>query len=343
MTENATEAAPEGTLPPSFSALLEAQRRLNGIARRTPLLESNRLNREAGRRILIKAECLQHCGTFKFRGAWNHLSAHAAEVRRRGVLAISSGNHAQGVARAASLLDSRATIVMPSDAPAPKLEGTRDYGAQVVTYDRDREPSEGVAGQVLEKTGALFVRPYDDPYIIAGQGTAGLEIAEDARRLGLERADVLVPSSGGGLASGCAIAFATEAPGLRVRTVEPAGFDDWARSLQAGQRVSNPSKSGSICDGLLAQTPGSITWRVGREQFGPGLQAADEETLEAIGTALRLLRIALEPSGAVGLAAALSGRDEISDPVIVLASGGNTEPGLLLRAIGGGRKTCGHN
>ncbi len=343
MTAPATEAAPEGLRPPPFSSVLVAQRRINGVARRTPLLESSRLNREAGRRILIKAENLQHCGTFKFRGAWNHLRAHAEKARRQGALAISSGNHAQGVARAASLLDIRATIVMPSDAPTPKLDGTRAYGATIVTYDRDTESSEAVAGQILSETGALFVRPYDDPFIIAGQGTVGLEIAEDARRLGIRNADVLVPSSGGGLAAGCAIALASEAPGLRVRTVEPAGFDDWARSLQAGERIANASKSGSLCDGLLAQSPGRITWTVGQEHFGPGLQARDEETLNAAGAALRLLRLVLEPSGAVGLAAAIVGREGISDPVIVVASGGNAAPEVLLRSMGGYRNTCVHS
>ena len=237
MTLLATEAAQSAVLLPDFADLLAAQRRLTGYARRTPLLESSRLNEAAGRRILIKAECLQHCGTFKFRGAWNHLRAHAEEARQRGAVAVSSGNHAQGVARAASLLQVRATIVMPSDAPAPKLEGTRAYGARIVTYDRHTESSETVVGQILAETGALFVRPYDDPYIIAGQGTAGLEIVEDARKLGVHEADVLIPCSGGGLASGCALAFATEAPGLRVRTVEPDGFDDWgtfAPRRQAG-------------------------------------------------------------------------------------------------------------
>ncbi len=343
MNTHATEAAPEGRPPPPFSSVLVAQRRLTGIARRTPLLESSRLNREAGRRILIKAECLQHCGTFKFRGAWNHLRANAETARARGALAISSGNHAQGVARAASLLEAQATIVMPSDAPAPKLDGTRAYGARIVTYDREAESSALVAGRILEKTGALFVRPYDDPFIIAGQGTVGLEIAEDAKKLGLATADVLVPSSGGGLAAGCAIALASEAPGLRVRTVEPSGFDDWARSLQSGQRVSNQSKTGSLCDGLLAEAPGRITWPVGRDLFGPGLRADDDETLDAAGIALRLLRLALEPSGAVGLAAALAGRDDMSDPVIVVASGGNAAPEILLRSIGRKHSTCGHS
>ena len=343
MNSPATEAAPEGQPPPPFSSVLVAQRRLTGFARRTPLLESSRLNREAGRRILIKAECLQHCGTFKFRGAWNHLRANAKAARKRGALAISSGNHAQGVARAAALLESRATIVMPSDAPAPKLDGTRAYGAKIVTYDREAESSELVAGRILEKTGAVFVRPYDDPFIIAGQGTVGLEIAEDAVKLGLDNADVLVPSSGGGLAAGCAIALASEAPGLRVRTVEPEGFDDWARSLQSGQRVSNRSKTGSLCDGLLAETPGRITWLIGRDLFGPGLHAGDDETLDAAGIALRLLRLTLEPSGAVGLAAALAGRDDVSDPVIVVASGGNAAPEVLLRSIGRKHDTCGHS
>ncbi len=334
MTAIATEASQTDVLPPDFADLLAAQRRLNGYARRTPLLESSRLNEAAGRRILVKAECLQHCGTFKFRGAWNHLRAHAEEARQRGAVAISSGNHAQGVARAASLLQIRATIVMPSDAPAPKLHGTRAYGAKVVTYDRQTESSEIVTGRILAETGAVFVRPYDDPYIIAGQGTTGLEIVEDARKLGVERADVLVPCSGGGLAAGCALAFAAEAPRLRVRPVEPVGFDDWARSLRAGEPVANNQNSGSLCDGLLAQTPGRITWQIGREQFGSGLKAGDEDALDAMAVALRLLRLVLEPSGSVGLAVALQVEKGISDPVIVVASGGNAAPDILRRSLG---------
>ncbi len=335
MTLQATEAAPEGTLPPPFSSLLEACRRLNGVARRTPLLESRRLNREAGRRILVKAECLQHCGTFKFRGAWNHLRAHAREAAERGVLSVSSGNHAQGVARAAMLLDCRATIVMPDDAPAPKLEGTRAYGAEIATYRRSDETSERVASRLLRESGALFVRPYDDPFVIAGQGTVGLEIAADALRLGVSTADVLVPCSGGGLAAGCALALAEEAPGLRVRTVEPAGLDDWARSLEAGERRSNARGATSICDGLLCETPGSLTWKVGRDRFGAGLAVGESAILHAVATAFRTLRLAVEPSGAAGLAAAIGGGAGISDPAIVVVTGGNVAPGLLTRCIGG--------
>ena len=334
------EAALKDAAPPPFSSLLVAARRLTGFARRTPLLESRRLNWEAGRRVLIKAECLQHCGTFKFRGAWNYLCANAGDASQRGVLAVSSGNHAQGVARAAMLLKCRAPIVMPADAPAPKHEGTRAYGARIVTYDRKSETIEAVADRILAESDALFVRPYDDPLIIAGQGTVGLEIADDARRLGVAGADVLVPCSGGGLAAGCAIALASEAPEMRVRTVEPTGFNDWSRSLAAGVRLSNASSSGSICDGLLAPTPGRITWETGRRAFGPGLEVDEDSVLSAIRAAFRLLRIALEPSGAAGLAAALRGGGDISDPVIVVASGGNIGEDLLRRAIGGTRDVC---
>lgn len=330
---SAGEAVGEGeevSRPPGFAQILEAVRRLAGVARVTPLLESRLLSREAGRRVLVKAECLQHCGAFKFRGAWNHVRATPAERARAGLLAISSGNHAQGVARAAHLLGYPAAVVMPADAPAPKIEGVRAYGGEVVLYDRATESRDEVARRELERQPRHLVRPYDDPLIIAGQGTVGVEIARQAREAGVGEAEVLVPCSGGGLAAGVAIALEAEAPGMRVRTVEPEGFDDWARSLSEGRRLSNGRQSGSICDALLAETPGRITWAAGSGRFGAGLAVDDESALRAMALAWRHLRIALEPSGAVALAAAMGGGPGAA---VAIASGGNADGAALRRAL----------
>lgn len=319
--------------PPGFAEILIAARRLAPVAVRTPLIESELLNREAGRRVLVKVESLQRAGSFKFRGAWNHLRAVAPQDAEWGVLAISSGNHAQGVARAAWLLGYPATIVMPADAPAPKLSGVRAYGASIVSYDRARESRDAVAAEALAKEPRHLVRPYDDPLVIAGQGTIGLEIAEDAGRLGVRTAEVLTPTSGGGLASGVAIALATEAPEMQVRTVEPTGFDDWARSLAAGERLANESSAGSLCDALLAETPGRITWAAAAGRLGVGIRVDDAAAMRAVAAAWRWLRIVLEPSGAIALAAAMAPGD-VSDPVIVIASGGNVAPETFAQAIG---------
>lgn len=316
--------------PPGFMHVLEAARRLAGVAVETPLLESDQLSHEAGRRVLVKAECLQHCGAFKFRGAWNHIRAVSAERARGGLLAISSGNHAQGVARAARLLGYDATIVMPSDAPATKQAGVRAYGAEIVAYDRASESRDEVAQRELERRPRHLVRPYDDPLVIAGQGTVGLEVARQTRAAGVEEAEVLVPCSGGGLATGVAIALEVEAPAMTVRTVEPEGFDDWARSLAAGQRLSNDRQTGSICDALLADAPGRITWAAGSKLFGPGLAVDDESALKAMALAWRHLRIVLEPGGAVALAAALRGGE---GPVVVVASGGNADGETMAQAV----------
>lgn len=317
---------------PGIADLLQASRRLHAVAVRTPLLESERLNRIAGRRILVKAECLQRGGSFKFRGAWNHIAAVHPTLDGRPILAVSSGNHAQGVARAAAMMEVPATIVMPADAPAPKLHGTKSYGAEVVTYDRDSGPREEIAERERANRNAHMVPPYDDPLVIAGQGTVGLEITEQVHRLGIHAADVLIPCSGGGLAAGCALAFESESPGLRVRPVEPAGFDDWARSLAKGERDENAAPSGSLCDALLAETPGRITWAVGHHRFGPGLVVSDDEALRAVAAAWRYLRIVLEPSGATALAAALALPDG-DKPAIVVASGGNVSVETFTQAV----------
>ena len=313
-----------------------AATRLEGNAVRTPLLESPLLNRAAGRRVLVKAECLQKTGSFKFRGGWSALTALSEDQRRRGVIAFSSGNHAQGVAHAAELLGVPAVIIMPADAPALKLANTRAHGAEVVTYDRARgESREAKGAAIARERGLTLVRPYDEPMVIAGQGTTGLEIAGQAREAGVREADVLLCTGGGGLAAGVALALEAEAPGLRVRTAEPAGFDDWKRSLEAGERVRNDVETGSICDAIVTPQPGELTWPILKRLAGLGIAVADDEALDAMAAAFLRLKIVVEPGGACALAGALSRGDEIAgDAVIVVATGGNVDPAMFSRALG---------
>lgn len=312
-----------------------AQRRLAGVARVTPLLESPFLNALAGRRVLVKAECLQRTGSFKFRGGWSALSALPEAARKRGVIAFSSGNHAQGVAHAAELLGVPAVIVMPDDAPVLKLANTRAHGAEVVLYDRrGGENREEIGGRIAAERGLTLIRPFDEPTVMAGQGTCGLEIAAQAREAGVEKADVLVCCGGGGLTSGIAVALESEAPGLRVRPCEPVGFDDAARSLATGERQSNPSESGSICDAILSPSLGEMTFRILKRLAGPGLAVTDEQALRAMGQAFLRLKIVAEPGGAVALAAALYRAGEIEgDAVICTVSGGNVDPAMFARAL----------
>ncbi|HUS54894.1 MAG TPA: threonine/serine dehydratase [Thermohalobaculum sp.] len=312
-----------------------ARDRLAGVARLTPMLESPFLNALAGRRVLVKAECLQRTGSFKFRGGWSAVSALPEEARKRGVLAYSSGNHAQGVAHAAELLGVPAVIIMPMDAPALKPANTRGHGAEVVLYDRaGGESREALGSQLAAERGLTLIRPYDEPLVMAGQGTCGLEIAVQARDAGVERADVLVCCGGGGLSSGIALALEADAPGLRVRTCEPVGFDDAARSLVAGERVANPSETGTICDAIVTPSPGALTFPVLRRLAGPGLAVTDQEALMAMGQAFLRLKIVAEPGGAVALAAALYRAGDIEgDAVICTVSGGNVDPEMFGRGL----------
>ncbi len=309
-----------------------AARRLSGQARRTPLLTSPFLDRIAGRRVWVKAECLQHTGSFKFRGGWAAVSALPAGTK--GVIAYSSGNHAQGVALAAARHDLPAVIIMPSDAPRVKIENTRALGAEVVTYDRATESREELGDRIAAERGLVLVKPYDEPEVIAGQGSVGLEIAEQAAEAGIAQADVLCPCGGGGLSSGIALALEARAPGLRLRTAEPAGFDDMARSLAAGQRQHNATTAGSICDAILTPAPGELTFPILQRLAGPGLTVTDDEALHAVALAFARLRIVLEPGGAVALAAALLRPEAVrGEDVIVVASGGNVDAGLFTQAL----------
>lgn len=309
-----------------------AAARLAGHVRRTPLLHAPLFDRLAGRRVLVKAECLQLTGSFKARGGWSAVSALTGEARARGVIAYSSGNHAQGVAHAAARHGCPCVILMPSDAPQVKIANTRAYGAEVVLYDRVTEDRDALGAVIAERRGLTLIRPYDDPQVIAGQGTVGLEIAEQAAEAGVDSADVLVCCGGGGLSAGVALALADRAPGLRVRTCEPAGFDDMARSLASGRAERNAAATGSICDAILTPTPGRMTLPVLSRLAGPGLAVSDEQALKAMVLAFTHLRIVLEPGGAVALAAALFAAD-LPDTVIAVATGGNVAPDLFARAM----------
>ncbi|WP_135503838.1 threonine ammonia-lyase [Roseovarius aestuariivivens] len=312
-----------------------AARRLDGHARRTPLLSSPFLDRIAGRRVLIKPECLQHTGSFKYRGARAALSALDEATRAKGVLAYSSGNHAQGVALAAKEFGVPAVIVMPMDAPQLKIANTRAQGAEVVPYDRaGGESREEVCAAIEAERELTLIKPFDEPEVIAGQGTCGLEIAEDARAMGIERADVLVCCGGGGFTSGVALACEAEAPGLTVRPVEPEGFDDVTRSLASGKIETNATHSGNICDAILSPRAGDITFPIMHRLCGPGLVVSEEECLAAMGLAFQRLKLVAEPGGAVALAAALFRASEIEgDTVICTISGGNVDASVFARAL----------
>ncbi len=309
-----------------------AAKRLAGHALRTPLLNAPFLDETAGRRVLVKAECLQRTGSFKYRGARSALSLLSGNARERGVLAFSSGNHAQGVACAAREMGVPAVVVMPSDAPALKIANTRAYGAEVVLYDRATEDRDAIGTALAEERGLALVKPFDNEDVIAGQGTCGLEIAEQASEAGIKEADVLVPCGGGGLSSGIALALEARAPHLRVRPVEPEGFDDVARSLIAGTPHANARMAGSICDAIVTPTPGQLTFPILKRLCGPGIAVPDEDALRAVAEAFTRLRIVLEPGGAVALAAALFHPEDDRD-VIVVASGGNVDSTVFRDAL----------
>lgn len=319
---------------PSFADVQGAARRLEGVAVRTPLLENARVNARLGGRLFVKAECLQRTGSFKLRGAYNFLSLMSEAERARGVVGWSSGNHAQGLAEAARLMGVRATIVMPADAPAMKIANTRASGAEVVLHDRVKESREEIGMGIARKTGATVVPPYDHPWILTGQGTAGLELVEQAKAVSVTLDAVAAPCSGGGLATGIALAVKGLSPTTSVHAGEPAGFDDLARSLAAGSKQKNERLSGSICDALLAPTPGDVTFPLARDLLGPGLVVSDDEVLDAMEVAFREFKIVVEPGGAVALAAALTGKLPVKDrAVAVVCSGGNVDHATYARAL----------
>jgi threonine dehydratase len=315
-------------------AMIEAARaRLNGHVRRTPLLSSPFLDEIAGRRVFVKPECLQHTGSFKFRGAWSAISALDPELRSKGVIAFSSGNHAQGVALAARLHGISSVIIMPSDAPRIKIDNTRAYGAEVVLYDRANEDRNAIGAKLSQERGLTLIKPYDEPLVIAGQGTVGLEIAEQAQELGVEKADVLVPTGGGGFISGISLALAAKAPGFVAHPCEPEGFDDVTRSLASGKVEQNAAQAGSLCDAIVTPQPGAITFPIMSRLCGAGLVVSDDEALHAVSLAFNRLKIVVEPGGAVALAAALFHGQELGDTVIAVCSGGNIDADVFRLAL----------
>ena len=321
------------TLPTAADVDAAAQRLL-GVALRTPLVTSPVLDTITGARVFLKAETLQRTGSFKFRGAYNRLAAIPLAERAGGVVAFSSGNHAQGVAAAAALLGMPAVIVMPSDAPRPKRERTAALGAEVVLYDRTREDREAIARELARTRHAVLVPPYDDPLIIAGQGTAGREIVEDLADLGLVPDIVAVNASGGGLTAGIALAVKARVPQARLYTAEPEGFDDHARSFRSGRREANAALSGTICDALMARMPGEITFAINRVLVDEGVAASEEEVAAAVAFAFRELKLVVEPGGAVALAALMSGKINIKGKIAVaVLSGGNVDPELFYRLV----------
>lgn len=319
----------------NIDMIRSAAARLAGRARVTPLLNATAIDARAGRRVWIKAECLQHTGSFKYRGALSAVSALAPEVRARGIIAYSSGNHAQGVARAAREAGAPAVIVMPKDAPELKIRNTQALGAETVLYDRVAgEDRDAIGRKLAEERGLTMIKPFDNAEVIAGQGTTGLEIAAQAREASVTDAQVLVCCGGGGFASGIALALEAEAPDMRVRPVEPVGFDDMKRSLEAGQRLSNAEVSGSLCDAIISPTPGEITFPILHRLAKPALLVSDEEALQAMALAFTHLKLVVEPGGAVALAAAVFRQEEIEgDDVIVTISGGNVDAPVFQMAL----------
>ncbi len=315
----------------SFSGVLDAARQIAGAAVRTPLIESPALNDRLGGRVLIKAETLQVAGAFKFRGAWNRISRLTEEEKARGVVAYSSGNHAQAVAAAARRMGTPAIIVMPADSPRVKVEGVIAFGGEVRSYDRWTESREAIGEEIARTRGSVLVRPFDDPFIIEGQGTTGLEI--------LEQADapidqLLCGASGGGLIAGINLAFAARSPDTRVFAVEPAAYDDTRRSLEAGERVTfPPGAAPSICDALMSDRPGELTFPINRRLAG-ALTVTDAEVAEAVRYAFRTLKLVVEPGGAVSLAALLAGKVEAAGrTTAIVLSGGNIDPALFAAII----------
>ena len=328
-------ADPQPTAPlPTAADVDAAASRLAGVALRTPLISSPVLDAAVGARVFLKAETLQRTGSFKFRGAYNKLSTIPQERRSGGVVAYSSGNHAQGVAAAAKILGMPAVIVMPSDAPRPKRERTAALGAEVVLYDRDREDRTAIARDIADRRGAVLVPPFDDPMVIAGQGTAGREIVEDLTALGLKPDVVVVGASGGGLIAGIALAIKARVPGAKFYSAEPEGFDDTARSFKSGRREVNARMSGTICDALMTNTPGAITFEINRKLVGEGISASDAEVGRAVAFAFRELKLVVEPGGAIGLAALLAGKLDVKGKVVVgVLSGGNVDAELFHQLI----------
>ncbi|GLQ07388.1 serine/threonine dehydratase [Sneathiella chinensis] len=315
---------------PTYDTVCQAADRIRDVVVRTPLLESPALNKKIGARLLVKCETLQVTGSFKFRGAYNAISSLPDEVRARGVFAYSSGNHAQGIAHAAEMMNIPATILMPEDSPAIKISNTRGYGATVVTYDRYTESREEIGARIAEKDGLTLIKPYDNPAIVSGQGTIGLEIAQQLKEKGLTADYLSAPCGGGGLISGITLAMAKESPTTRLIAAEPENFDDTTRSLALGERVSNEPGHRSICDAIVTPMPGEITFPILQGNGVTGVFLTEREVTNAVRTAFTDLKIVVEPGGAVALAAYLSGKVDIAGKTVVaVCSGGNVDAPLF--------------
>jgi len=327
-------SSPPNSGPPDVADIRRAAERIAGEAVVTPLVSSPALDARLEGRIFLKCENLQRTGTFKFRGAYNALASLTPEERNRGVVAVSSGNHAQGVAEAARIFGVPATIVMPADAPAVKRAGVLASGARLIEYDRASEDREVVAAAVVEREGGAFVHPYNDAAVIAGQGTIGLEIAATLKAGGIVPDAVLAPCGGGGLTGGLGTAIKAEVPSADFHIVEPAGFDEYGRSLREGRIIANERTSGSVCDSLLAKAPGKLGFALNQANVTSALSVSDEEALAAVAYAFRVLKLVVEPGGAVALAALLAGRVPVAGrTVVAVLSGGNIDPAVMARAL----------
>ena len=320
---------------PSLYDILAARSRTTGRVRHTPLLRSAVLDRAVGGTVLVKADNLQHTGSFKLRGAMNAVLALVEAGHRGGIVAFSSGNHAQAVAYAAAAAGLPATIFMPADAPAIKTRMTKSWGARVVPFDRLRDDREALARDEAERTGSAVIPPYDKLEVIAGQGTSGLEIAEDAAAMGETPDAVLVPVSGGGLLAGVTLAMQSRFPDVKTYALEPEGRDDMRRSLLSGTRERNGDGGSVLCDGLLSANQGELTFAVNKDRVSGGVVVTDEAVLRAMAFAFLHLKLVVEPSGAVGLAALLSGAFDGRDrTTAIVLSGGNVDPATFERALG---------
>jgi threonine dehydratase len=323
-----------GFKPPASSDIEQARQRLVGHAVRTPMLEVPYLNEICGGRVLIKPECLQRTGSFKFRGAWNCISQLDKNQWPGGVVAYSSGNHAQGVAAAAALSNLKAVIVMPSDTPQIKKDNTRRLGADIVEYDRASEAREEIAADLARSKNAAIIPPYEHPHIIAGQGTAAAELFDDVAGAGARLDQLVVPAGGGGLLAGSSLASEAMSPDTAVYSAEPAGFDDHARSLQAGVREANPSASGSICDALLSPAPGELTFSINQSRLAGGLCVSDDEVRQAVRFAFMHLKLVVEPGGSVALTSLLTGKlDTRGKTTGIILSGGNVDPAVFCSCL----------
>ena len=323
--------------PPIYQDVINAARRIKGHAIKTPLLTSHILDEMCGARVYLKAENLQRTGSFKFRGAMNSVTAYLeqeAELAKRGVIACSSGNHAQGIAEAARLLNVPATIIMPFDAPKIKVERTRRSGATVLFYDRAKEDRDEVTNAKAEELGAVLIHPYNNPYVMAGQGTCALEAVGFFEENDIELDRVFACTGGGGLSAGIALVMQERFSKAQFHTVEPEGFDDYSRSLESGERLTNATTVGSICDAIITPTPGELSFSILKGYAAEGLVISDEEALRAVAFAFNELKVVVEPGGAAALAALLSNKIDIQgETVLVTLSGGNIDPEMMRKAL----------